>query len=54
MKRAGNLERPTAQDRAILTDAYLIEEGILCPFCKDLDCDGRGEKEDCAQWAKVV
>ena len=49
-KRAGNLERKTAEDRAILVDEYLIAEGELCCFCKDLVCAGRGVKEDCVLW----
>ena len=49
-KRAGNLDRATAADREILVDAYLIAEGELCPYCKDLACAGRGPKEDCMLW----
>jgi hypothetical protein len=37
-KRAANLAKPTARDREIIIDNFLIEEGILCPRCKDLDC----------------
>lgn len=53
-KRAGNLERVTPQERQWLrvrqAEDFLIAEGELCPFCRDMDCDGRGVKEDCAQW----
>lgn len=53
-KRAGNLEKPTAWDRAYAkaqaVDQFLIEEGELCPFCRDLACSGRGEKTDCMEW----
>ena len=50
MKRAANNERKTPQDRAILVDEFLIREGELCCYCKDLDCSGRGVKEDCMLW----
>lgn len=49
-KRAGNLDRATAADREIIIDSYLIAESELCCFCKDLDCTGRGVKEECKEW----
>lgn len=53
-KRAGNLERRSLEeikrDKEILVDRFLVEEGMLCPFCKDLECEGRGEKTECAEW----
>lgn len=48
--RAGNNDKKTALDRAILIDEFLIAEGDLCPFCKDLECAGRGEKTGCKEW----
>ena len=53
-KRAGNLERATAQEQQWLrvrrAEDFLIAEGDLCPFCRDLSCDGRGRKVDCVEW----
>lgn len=51
--RSGNLEKATAQDRAIVVDEYLIRMGELCPYCKDLDCAGRGTASDCVEWRPI-
>lgn len=54
MKRAANNERSTAWDREIAIDNFLISEGLLCPYCKDLDCEGTGHKEECMLWSVDV
>lgn len=50
MKRAANLEKQTDYDRAILLDQFLIDEDCMCPFCKELECEGRGIKEKYDLW----